>query len=887
MLSEIQSLHNESDVEQKLIFPLLTLPEPQGLEYPESQIRTKPDIRQFYIGKGKEKKLYFPDYIVLASGHPVLLIEAKGPGEDLEEAYREARLYVTELNAQYKADFNPLTRIICTNGNLLIAGRWDTNQYEHSLSIDKLQVGNPEFATFVSSYSNSTLLKEIEAFLDTLVERPFHMPIRLIGGQAIQNAEIGRNGFGNTLALEYRHLFNPSSRKERVNIVSNAYVSSKHRERYIDPIDRIIRAALPSSRADSKLIANVDNPRELLSILSRGKELEQQVLLLIGGVGTGKSTFIDYLRAVKLPDDLVKTTNWVHINMNRAPINPEAIYQWIADEIVSALQQDYSDIDFEELEIIQRVFSVELNRQRKGPLKLLTPRSEAYNTRLADAITNLQNDWKASANAHIRYLCAERGKLLIIVLDNCDKRLRDEQLLMFEVAQWLQGEFRCLVILPLREETYNNHRAEPPLDTALKDLVFRIEPPPFHRVLQERVNLMIKEMRERDNGRNFSFDLPNGVRVTFTLEEQTKYLNTLLKSLFLHNNFIKNMIVGLSGRNLRQAMEIFIDLCTSGYIGEDEIFRIRQAEGDYSIPFHVICRVLLRLNRRYYNGDDSYIKNLFQADPQDANPNHFVRLAILRWLQDRFQMEGPSSVKGFFPLRNIKADLTLLGVNEQVIHRELIYLLKSRCIIAEHLGNDKVVDDDLVCLAPAGFVHLDLVEKVDYFAAIAEDTWFDREAEARQIAHRIGSDSHLKINAQARNAETVVNYLKDKLENALPHPEGFLLNSPSERLLDFSKSVEGVNKFLRMRAAKDPWFAVNERYQIGQVVTGVVRRNHPELGVFIEIEPGIDGLAHKRGFSNQGFEEGLVYDQRISVKILDIQDLRERMSLKVVFDGYA
>lgn len=68
---------------------------------------------------------------------------------------------------------------------------------------------------------------------------------------------------------------------------------------------------------------------------------------------------------------------------------------------------------------------------------------------------------------------------------------------MFEAAQWLQREFRCLVVLPLRDETYDNHRDQPPLDTALKDLVFRIEPPMFQQVLVSRVQLA---MRALDTG---------------------------------------------------------------------------------------------------------------------------------------------------------------------------------------------------------------------------------------------------------------------------------------------------------------------------------------------------------------------------------------------------
>src|SRR5687768_1755382 len=99
------------------------------------------------------------------------------------------------------------------------------------------------------------------------------------------------------------------------------------------------------------------------------------------------------------------------------------------------------------------------------------------------------------ARAMTRYLCQERGRALIIVMDNCDKGRLEEQLLMFEVAQWVRDQFRCLVFLPIRDVTYDLHRSQPPLDTALKDMVFRIDPPPFPKVLERRIILAIEQMK--------------------------------------------------------------------------------------------------------------------------------------------------------------------------------------------------------------------------------------------------------------------------------------------------------------------------------------------------------------------------------------------------------
>lgn len=68
---QIDNIKNESDVEQKLVYPLLTFPYPYGLEINSFYIRTKPNIKSFEIEKRKNKRVFFPDYVVVVSGFPV------------------------------------------------------------------------------------------------------------------------------------------------------------------------------------------------------------------------------------------------------------------------------------------------------------------------------------------------------------------------------------------------------------------------------------------------------------------------------------------------------------------------------------------------------------------------------------------------------------------------------------------------------------------------------------------------------------------------------------------------------------------------------------------------------------------------------------------------
>jgi len=779
----------------------------------------------------------------------------------------------------FPSSLNPASKIICTNGQQLIAGSWDSSNPAHSISVDQIAASDPSFSQLIEYAGVKALDKEAEVIRARLKKREFFLPTRLLGGQTVRNEEIGQNTFGATLSLDYRHLFNPTTKEERAYIVKNAYVPSQRRQRYIDPIDRIIRAATPPSEAHATLIQNTDEPHEVLDALRRGRTVENQILLLVGGVGSGKSTFVDYLREVALTDDLKQATTWVHLNMNHAPLSRDLIYEWLMDQIIAELRNQHPATDFDALEVIKKVYSVELCRLKKGALKLLPPDAPEYSTRLADEILRLQSDKNLTSKAIIRYQCAERGRLLVIVFDNCDKRVRDEQLLMFQAAQWFQQEYRCITILPLRDETYDNHRFEPPLDTALKDLVFRIEPPLFDKVLSRRIELALKEVHGK---RELSYCLPNGMRVEYPASEQAYYLLTILRSVLYYDRLIRRLIVGLAGRDLRRAMEIFLRFCTSGHISEDEILRIRHSKGMYTLPHHVVARVLLRGDRRFYDNDSSYVKNLFSCDPEDTHPSYFMRHAALRWLERRFRDRGLAGLQGYHPVRQLVEDLLLLGQSEAEIRRELLYLLKARCIIAEHLRTDSVSDDDLIRLGPAGFVHLDLVGSCDYLAAVSEDTWLDREDVAREIATRIVGSGHYSQRTMLENAQAIVDHLRSRLVQPFPAPDVFLSDLEWRYLIDVDPAEIAVKTAVEKYERKDPWFRITERYSPGQEVLGQACSLN-EHGLFVRLEPHVEGLVHARSLDTvdrEVLQERL--GERVAVRIRRIDADRRRIKLDLV-----
>jgi small subunit ribosomal protein S1 len=96
---------------------------------------------------------------------------------------------------------------------------------------------------------------------------------------------------------------------------------------------------------------------------------------------------------------------------------------------------------------------------------------------------------------------------------------------------------------------------------------------------------------------------------------------------------------------------------------------------------------------------------------------------------------------------------------------------------------------------------------------------------------------------------------------------------PSQRKLTFSLK----------QAGPDPWKEAAEKYAPDQVVTGKVTRV-VDFGAFIELEPGLEGLAHISELSDRRVRtaaEAVKPGQEVRVRILEVDKEARRVSLSI------
>ena len=118
------SLVTEADVEQRVIYPLLS--DENYLGFPARAIHAKELLQPAELDKAAGRTTgYFPDYSVWLQGLLVLIVEAKAPDVPAEMGYREASLYARHVNQNYRSGLNPCSFILASNGKEVLFGHWD------------------------------------------------------------------------------------------------------------------------------------------------------------------------------------------------------------------------------------------------------------------------------------------------------------------------------------------------------------------------------------------------------------------------------------------------------------------------------------------------------------------------------------------------------------------------------------------------------------------------------------------------------------------------------------------------------------------------------------------------------------------------------------------
>lgn len=128
-------------------------------------------------------------------------------------------------------------------------------------------------------------------------------------------------------------------------------------------------------------------------------------------------------------------------------------------------------------------------------------------------------------------------------------------------------------------------------------------------------------------------------------------------------------------------------------------------------------------------------------------------------------------------------------------------------------------------------------------------------------------------------------HVTDMSWTRIDHPSSVLKENSSVRVqvLRYNKLTKRISLGMK-QLTDDPWKKAQDALEVGLKIKGIVT-NVAEYGVFVELYPGIEGLAHISEISwarrNVHLSENFLVGQQLEVMILDFDLPRRRISLGV------
>jgi hypothetical protein len=392
-------------------------------------------------------------------------------------------------------------------------------------------------------------------------------------------------------------------------------------------------------------------------------------IVLLGGVGAGKSTFIRHLVRV---DARSVFENAIALTIDYgkgATFNSPSDYA--IDRIRDLLLEEYQ-IDVDEAGFVEDIYRRDLERFDKsvdGQLKSIDER--AYALRRIEYLRGLVEHRSEHLKRSIARITRTRRRQVVIFLDNVDQRDHKDQNRVFLAANELASSWDASVFVTLRPETYYESQRYGAI-SGYHPRVFSIAPPRSDVMLQKRIDFALRVLESGGDVRTSSGGL--------TLEsENLELFLRVLEHNFARNRSLMALIDNLAGGNMRRALSFVTQFIGSGHVDTEKIVGVeRRTPGDYFIPVHEFLRSLMYGDNEYYDPHTSPVANLFAVDRPESR-NHFLLPLALEYVLSRGDAKDSA---GYVEIAEVYKHLQGLGFSLEAVSFALDYLGRFRLIEA-------------------------------------------------------------------------------------------------------------------------------------------------------------------------------------------------------------
>jgi len=582
---------------------------------------------------------------------------------------------------------------------------------------------------------------------------------------------------------------------DQVELMNECYVSDANYESAF----RSAEALLTDSLTPYLETYNIQNTKNDDGGGKFGNRLEKSIIksqradvvVLFGGKGIGKSTFLRRLLFVHPPQLLKKNAVTVLIDLLNIPEDKVAIDAHIWTELTrqidvdSILVGDRANL----LSLFQDRYDVALKQDLFG----IPKDSLEFNQALNALVGKWKDDRTYVTKRLAEYLRAKhRG--LIIVIDNTDQ-YRSLQEYCFTHAQQIASSLRCLVIVSMREERFFASSIHGVLD-AFQNSGFHLSSPSPENVFIKRLEFVLKLLSSgKPRSELLGPELPDAA--TTTIQILLRNFDNEFRNPKSH---LASFLSACAHGNIRLALDLFRGMLLSRYTNIDEI----TSKKDWTWQIHQVLKPVMIPNRFFYEESESHIPNVFQLRSKRRS-SHFTTLRILSTLANFSENQG----NAFFSLPQLFTDLSNRFHMEDDQQACLDMLLKYGLVEANNRIDEYAESIDSIRATAYGrHLYNELSSAFTYIDLVSTDTAITDSRVSAELAklameeyaiwEKAGADPLKRIERVEKRitkAQEFVEYLSNEEER---EAEIYSL-TPSERFTPrirvvLEEEIEGVRK---------------------------------------------------------------------------------------------
>jgi GTPase SAR1 family protein len=521
------------------------------------------------------------------------------------------------------------------------------------------------------------------------------------------------------------------------------------------------------------------------------KNRKGEVLVLFGGKGAGKSTFIKRLLHHTPPKWLRDHAVIGIIDLLKIPDDKEVIREYIWTSLLDALDAD-GVLNLDRESLIDKLFYDKYEIALKQDLSGLSESSEAFNIKLNELVAKWKKDYWYCAKKLISYW-DEFDKGAIVVVDNTDQYTSEIQDYCFTSAQEISNQLGCITLISMREERFFDSKIHGVLD-AFQNSGFHISSPSPAEVFKKRLSYASSLLSE-SNGEEFFDEMEPQL-----LKDSCTYLRILNNEFSNKNSPLTNFLSACAHGDTRLSLDLFRSFLLSGYTNVDEMIAV----GRWNFQIHQVLKPVMIPTRYFYDESLSDIPNIYQLR-SNRHASHFTGLRILRKLSKGGDRTSPA----YHSIATLKAYFSETFNMIEDFEKNVDMLLKHAFVESNNRLDKYSEDVDSIKVTSYGvYMSNELAHYFTYLDLVCTDSGIYCQQTANYLTSAAKKEYNLftrresleRIKVRLARVEYFINYLH---EEEVREKELYSLDMPlselftSKALSEFEREKKRVLKSAR------------------------------------------------------------------------------------------